>query len=404
MKNLFIAIFVFLCYKISGQEEKPQKVDLNGYISNMQSMMSMPIMGDEWISNNYFHNRLNFFWYPNEHITASVQLRNRFFYGDYVKMDTTHAFENSLSDDIGFMDLAQNLNPENHLPKSFILNSMIDRLWIQYTIGNLEVKIGRQRINWGQTYAWNPNDIFNTYSFFDFDYIERPGSDAIRVQYYTGMASSLEAAIKLDSANNVTAASLVRLNKWNYDMQFLGGVLNSSDYVIGGGFSGNIKNVAVRGEMSYFHPIENIEDTSGIFYISAGADYSCGNSLYLQFEALYSHIPTSIKSNIMEFFSGTQDVKKLSFSEFSVMGQVSYPISPLVTGGVAVMGFFDTEDYNGKKLNGFYLGPNLAYSISQNFNLAANYQLFQGNFPNMLTGELEKQQFHFAFLRLKWSF
>ena len=402
--KILAGLLFFLSLQVFSQEYAPKNWELNGYITNMQSMLNMPMLGDEWISNNYFHNRLNFYWYTNEHFTASVQLRNRLFYGDYVQIDTTHAFENSLCDDIGFMDLAHNFNSKHHLPKSFILNSIIDRLWLQYSIGKLEVKVGRQRINWGQTFAWNPNDIFNTYSFFDFDYIERPGSDAIRIQYYTGMASSLEAAVKLDSANNVTAAGLVRLNKWNYDIQFLGGLLNSSDYAVGGGFSGNIRNVAIRGEMSYFHPIENFSDTSGIFYLSAGADYSFSNSLYLQFEALYSYVPKELKSNIMEFFSGTQDVKKLSFSEYSIMGQLSYPISPLVSGGIAAMGFYDSQDYNGKKLSGFYLGPNISCSAGQNFSLGINYQYFQGNFPDMLTGNLKNQQFNFAFFHIKWSF
>lgn len=39
--------------------------------------------------------------------------------------------------------------------------------------------------------AWNPNDWFNTYNYFDFDYEERPGTDAIRVRVYfkDGMSS-----------------------------------------------------------------------------------------------------------------------------------------------------------------------------------------------------------------------
>ena len=34
--------------------------------------------------------------------------------------------------------------------------------------------------------VWNPNDLFNAFSFVDFDYEERPGSDALRIQKYTG--------------------------------------------------------------------------------------------------------------------------------------------------------------------------------------------------------------------------
>ena len=53
------------------------------------------------------------------------------------------------------------------------------------------LRIGRQRINWGVNLAWNPNDLFNAYSLIDFDYQERPGSDAIRFQYYMGDLSVL---------------------------------------------------------------------------------------------------------------------------------------------------------------------------------------------------------------------
>lgn len=400
-KKLFAIFCIFIIsIPLMSQEEELKNWELNGYLSNMQSMLNVPILGDDWISNNYFHNRLNFFWYPNTSLTASIQLRSRFFYGEYVRSDTTGTFAKGLEMENGAVDLSHNLLEES----SFLFNSMIDRIWIEYTTGNFVMKIGRQRINWGQTFAWNPNDIFNTYSFFDFDYIERPGSDAIRLQYYTGMASSIEGAVKLDSAQNITAAGLVKLNKWNYDIQLMAGVLSSSDYVIGGGWSGNIKNTAFRGEMSYFHPIENPQDTAGIFYSCIGADYSFKNSLYLQFEALYGYMPKALKANIIEFFSGTQNVKKLSFSEYSLLGQVSYPISPLIGGGFSAMVFYDTEDYDGKNVYGFYLGPNISYNINDNFDASLTYQYFRGNFPDLYTGDIKIQNYHFAFFRIKWSF
>src|SRR5210317_1168395 len=94
----------------------------------------------------------------------------------------------------------------------YALTTTIDRLWLQFTFGNLEIIAGRQRINWGQTLVWNPNDIFNSYSYFEVDYPERPGSDALRFQYYTGDASTIEVAAKIDSAKQVTAAGYFRFN------------------------------------------------------------------------------------------------------------------------------------------------------------------------------------------------
>ena len=73
-----------------------------------------------------------------------------------------------------------------------------DRFSVRYTAGNLEMQAGRQRVNWGVNYVWNPNDIFNASSFFDITYIEKPGSDSFRARYYTGSTSSAEAAVKVD--------------------------------------------------------------------------------------------------------------------------------------------------------------------------------------------------------------
>ncbi len=95
----------------------------------------------------------------------------------------------------GWIDMSWNIVDEN----SFFLNTTIDRLWLDLNFNKFQARIGRQRINWGQTFVWNPNDIFNAYSFFDFDYTERPGSDAIRLQYYPSFSSAIELAAKIDS-------------------------------------------------------------------------------------------------------------------------------------------------------------------------------------------------------------
>ncbi len=172
--------------------------------------------------------------------------------------------------DPGFVDMSWNLMNEN----SFFLNTTVDRLWLDFNFEKFQARIGRQRINWGQTFVWNPNDIFNAYSFFDVDYIERPGSDAIRLQYYPSSSSAIELAAKMDSDNDVTVAGLGRFNKWGYDIQLLAGYSNSSDIVAGAGWSGSIGSLSFRGEGSWFHPLESFSDTSGTTIITAGIDKS----------------------------------------------------------------------------------------------------------------------------------
>ena len=63
---------------------------------------------------------------------------------------------------------------------SWFLHTMLDRAWIDYTRGKLQLRLGRQRINWGTNLVWNPNDVFNTFSYFDFDY-EEDDEDMLKI-------------------------------------------------------------------------------------------------------------------------------------------------------------------------------------------------------------------------------
>jgi len=126
---------------------------------------------------------------------------------------------------------------------------MIDRLYLDYTSGNWQFRVGRQRINWGINTAWNPNDIFNAYSFTDFDYEEKPGSDAILAKYYINYASSIEIAVKaFDDWEKAVAGMLFSWNQWNYDFQLLAGYMQNN-LVGGGGWAGNLWNAGFKGEI-----------------------------------------------------------------------------------------------------------------------------------------------------------
>ncbi|MFO7657117.1 MAG: hypothetical protein R6W78_08620 [Bacteroidales bacterium] len=388
MKQLIIFLTLLSGFSVSSRgNEKPKHWTLNGYVTSMNSAIVIDTLKDYWITDYLLHNRLNFHWFPNQSFSVKLELRNRFMYGDQIKSDLTGDYLKSIEKDKGVADLSVNL----FSGKSYVFNNMIDRAYVLYSKGKFDVTIGRQRINWGQTFVWNPNDIFNTYSFFDFDYEERPGSDAVRLQYYPGMTSVAELAAKADSAGNLTVAGLYRINKFGYDIQVLSGVLNSEDVMMGLGWSGNIKNVAFRGEMSYFHPYKNFSDTSGLFFVSTGFDYSFGNSLFLQIEALYSQLPKGSNiTDFLKFYSGPLSVKNLSFTELSFFAQAGYPVSPLLNLNIAAMYF--------PRLKGFYAGPSFTYSFAQNLDLSIYYQLFSGKFVT------DRKSFHLGFMRFKYSF
>ena len=389
MKNIILtALLLFVGYFSFGQDEN-SKYDFNGYITNMQSVMFQDVGGD-WVNDNLLHNRLNFNWYPNDAITASLQVRNRFFTGETLKF--TPDYDKQLEKDNGFFGLTANLINK----KSCILNSSIDRVWFKYSLGDFEATIGRQRINWGQTFVWNPNDIFNAYSFFDFDYIERPGSDAVHLQYYTGVASSIELAAKLNSDVKTTVAALYKFNKINYDFQFLAGILDDSVYVAGAGWSGSIGNAGFRGEISYFIPQDNNVDYKQLLS-SIGFDYTFKNSLMVQTEFLFTDNTDNINfTDFEQYYSQTLNVRSLAFTKYTFFAQISYPITPLFNATLASMYF--------PNLKGFYAGPSITYSLKDNLDFSAFVQYFNAELNNNATTQTERQKFTMAFLKMKLNF
>jgi hypothetical protein len=344
----------------------------------MFDTLSGPVLYD-----NLLHNRINFKGFIGENVTIAVELRNRLFTGDMVRSFT--GYSDMIGTDEGWIDMSWNILDKS----SFLLNTTIDRLWVDLNLNKFQATIGRQRINWGQTLVWNPNDIFNAYSFFDFDYIERPASDAIRLQYYPSFSSSIEIAAKADRDDNVTAAALYRFNKWGYDIQFLAGYSNGSDIVAGTGWSGAIGSVSFRGEGTWFRPAGSFRDTESVFLVTAGLDKIFEKNSMLQFQVMYCNSPLEL-NNITSFYSQNLSAKDLAFSKFSAFGQFTWAINPLINLGLSAMWFPD--------LDGFFAGPSFDYSIAEKLDFSLLWQHFDAELGGIRT------RMNLAFLRVKYSF
>jgi len=380
----FLGIAVMLTIAVFPlfPQGKQKAITLNGYLTSMQSAMFDSLSGP-FQYDNLLHNRLNFKGYINEHLTFIAEFRNRLFTGDMVR--SSRAYSEMTGTDPGLLDLSWNVINKN----SFFLNSKVDRLSFDLNYGKFQARIGRQRINWGQSLVWNPNDIFNAYSFFDFDYVERPGSDAVRLQFFTSFSSVAEIAVKADNEHNITAAGLYRFNKWGYDLQFLAGYVNSEDIVVGVGWSGALGGISFRGEGSWFQPVEEFPISSGNVLLTAGFDKIFKNSSMAQIQFMYCNSPPGL-NNFNSFYSGNLSSKDLAFSRFSAFGQFTLAATPLLNMGVSAMWFPD--------LKGYFAGPSVDYSLAENIDFSLIWQHF-----NSIMGGT-KTRINLAFLRFKYSF
>lgn len=380
-----LSLFLLLHIADSKGQDVP-KMTLNGHLQNLNTVW-VPEASSEWNTMGSIYNRLNYNWYMHKNWTFSASARNLVSFGQLI-YDTYPLYSDMLLTDDGFMDLTGAIAKDS----SYLIYSNIDRVNLQFSKGKLDVRVGRQRINWGINMVWNPNDIFNTFNFYDFDYIERPGCDAVRVQYYTGVTSSVEGAVKIDSDEEITAAAMYRFNRWNYDFQVMGGVM-TDDVVLGAGWSGYIKDAGFTGEGSYFRDRKNFADTSGIFVFSAGANYTFRNSLFIHGSVLYNSAGTTGKAGWGNSFIVIRDLspKTFTLARYSLLGQVSYPITPLINGDISAI--VNPND------GSLFVGPNLSFSLSDNITLLLMGQLFIGD-----QGTEFGEYGQLYYMRLKWSF
>ncbi|OGS69308.1 MAG: hypothetical protein A3F91_06230 [Flavobacteria bacterium RIFCSPLOWO2_12_FULL_35_11] len=379
--KIYLLVLVLNYYNVVSQENG-HKLFFSGYVKNLYEFS----FADRLEQLNYdglLNNRLNFKYNPSEEITMRIELRNRIFFGNNVK--NFSGFRDIVSRDNGWADLSRNLiNNEG-----ILFNATIDRALINYTKGDWDITLGRQRVNWGMNVVWNPNDIFNTYNFMDFDYEERPGSDSFRAQYYLSDFDKLEVTVKKGSSkNDYILATMYKFNKWSYDVQLIAAI-NEEDWILGTGWAGNLKNAGFKGEISYFIPKENYNEFEDVLSASISVDYAFKNGLYINGSALYNTITDTNSGNFENLMYNMVTAKNLMPFDYSGFLQLSKEFSPIFSASMSAI--YSPTNHS------VILIPSFDYSLATDWAL---------NFTGQSFFEFEdyKAIGTSLFIRLRWSF
>lgn len=381
-------IFLF-CVIISSQDLFSQeigKIEFSGYVNEMFSVFTENL-DNSWYWQNTVHNRLTFGWQPGEYWRIDAGIRNRLFSGDFLDIP---GYAKNMGKDNGYMDLSWNIMDK----KNALLNMACDRLYLTFEKEKWCLKLGRQRVNWGQTFVWNANDLFNSYSFFDFDYIERPGCDAFRGTYYHNATSFSEVVVSLDHSKKITAALLHHGTIKNFDYQVMTGIQAEDDYVVGGAFTGDVKGVNLRGEFAYRQPLDNFGKSTGIIEASFGADYLFSNQLMLQGEVMYNNKGSIFSANnILKLILHPSSANIMSaMNSWNVVGMVFYPPTDRLSLSISGMYMSGLETCFAGVIMDYSLWRNLDFSvISQYFTTVGD------------TIPIDARAW-FGFARLKFSF
>lgn len=160
----------------------------------------------------------------------------------------------------------------------------LHRAALTFTAGNLDVRIGRQRIAWGTGRFWSPLDILNPISPLALEREERAGVDAVLVDAKLGPLSRLSLVYAPDhDARRSSRAVLWHGNREGMDFSLAAGRLRGQD-VVGLDLAGQLGLAGIRAEVAHQRPT----GTDSFTRLMIGLDYAWPSTLTVSVEGYYN--------------------------------------------------------------------------------------------------------------------
>lgn len=361
-------------------------LSFGGYVKYLVDV-NLPKDGPDEL-NQLVHQRFNLEYRASPNLALAAGMRNRLFSGDNLDYSS---FDKLISDDPGYWDLSKNWLDRGEL----LGNTTMDRLYLDWHPGDNQLRFGRHRIGWGMAALWNPNDLFNSYSMFDFDYEERPGTDALLLGHDLGFASRVEAVWAFgDDWDATSLAGRYQLNAGGYDIQLLGGK-NNVNRVLGLGFAGSVYGAGLRGEISRFDPDQKYwqgEKQQKMTVATLDLDYSFGGRRNLSGRAALLYISNPAEpSSALFYLNRPLTAKSLSFASWTGYAELAFDVTRLSR---QTLGFSAYDD------GSLYAIANNAISLADDWELLLVWQHFGGS-DDSLFGATPTDLLS---ARLRWSF
>lgn len=366
---LILAIGLAALMATAGETLRP---DAGGYVQFAPTVLYTPrteTQAGEYRMEYRAQTRLNLRLDAGAHWRFHGQTRLRYFAGDMIR--DLPGYSDMIARDDGLADLSWTLIDD----RSGLLHALPDRLYAEWDGGDWNIRLGRQRVNWGVALITNPNDIFNHYSFYDFDYPERPGADALRIQRFFGFGTRLEAAVRPDrEADETVAAMLFAFHVKGYDLQTIAGRYRDR-WAAGLGWAGNLGGASLKGEtMTYHRPDPDSGEREFQTVAALSLDYMFPNRWFALIELLVNE--GGGMDTVTTVSDGGIAPDNPSIARRQITFRLSWPPHPLLDTDLAVMVFPDER--------GAYLAPSATWSATPNTDVAFMGQIFTGRKDSVL--------------------
>lgn len=358
--------------------------DLNGFPFGLIQQLYGKALHDHLI-----HQRIDTDWYITPTLQFTAALRSRIIYGDVPRLYHLAGLEYGKSLDSAANDLIRMSALLAH-NQTWTVHAVLDRLHMTWRGKNNELKIGRQRINWGIASVWNPNDLFNAYSFLDFDYEERPGSDAVRYTHYFQGDHRVEYAMR--PARHIRDAIIGGFYRGhfagtNYQVMT---AWYQGDMAMGAGLEVDVWGAAAKLEATYFHAVDSIHNRENALAAALDVSYIWPSGLLGSAGYFLNTAP-----NNQDFFVGNNrrlTAKQLFPYRHNTFMQGSYPLTPLLSLTLAAI-------YSPMPLHTTILQPIISYSLASDWDLDFVGQIFFQEQDKQYTSPFQS-----LYLRIRWSY
>ena len=354
-------------------------VEWGGYYKNLLMVSKTVVPPEENYTLDLNRLRLQLHGDIIKKLGFNIEYDNEFLLGDY--LDTQQFSIQKQQPSTGYVDLE-----DDYLDKTDVYaRHRLYRGYLSLALNEVDVRLGRQRIAWGTALLWNPMDILNPLNPVQLEREERPGVDALLIDWNYGVLSRLSlVAAGHDEGEDSSYAIRWRSHVSQFDVSLMRGRFHK-DTVTGLDFAGQLGQVGIRGEFT--HSNTNID---GVYNRTVvGADYTFTNTLSLSMEYYFNGQGASDKSDyeIARWLTGEIQ----SMGRYYLGAFAGYDLTPLLRWDNYVIVNLDDDSS--------FRFHSLAYSLPENLDLTVGVQVYAGT-GNSEYGQLQD----IYYTQLQWFF
>jgi hypothetical protein len=372
----FVCLLILLSQLGAGMafyeaENEEQTLELSGYMGLGAGLLEYPDNNSMYSEEKGSAWSATFRLLLDADLAEAVHLAANVLQRSHSKLPLRPPFASLLPDDV---ERSSILTWEQHDSLNSRSELLVDALYLQYSVGRLEMAVGRQPVNLAATFYFTPNDFFAPFAPQTFFRSYKAGVDALRADYRLAELSqvTLLGVLAYDpdpsSSNswsedpNWSGSSLLaRLSHEmaGFEWAVLVGTVDDQT-ISGGSLQGELfELVGLRMEGHYANP----ETTGGSSYyrLATGLEKLYANSFNWRVE--YYHNSGSYAA------FGTQGSNDAAFG-------CGYQFSPLLNGSFLALTNLDDDS--------LLFSGNLLYSLSDESELSLIISLPSGDKPTMV--------------------